>query len=146
MMTRAQLAADLWGMLQRQFVEAGITNDDSTGQLKEPVDSTLLALGIDYSDLAAAEVANTDVSKARILARYYGLSTIYDAVLDRVDEQVDAPSVNLRRSQMVTQVKAALDNAESAAKPFIPVFNEGSWGFASLSIGYIEPELTGGLL
>jgi hypothetical protein len=51
-MSRAQLAAELWGRLGTQFTEAGITNIETTGNLKEPVDSTLLALGISYSDLA----------------------------------------------------------------------------------------------
>jgi hypothetical protein len=138
-MTRAQLAADLWGMLQRQFAEADIANEDSTGNLKEPVDSTLLALGVDYAELATAEVANSDVVKARILARYYGLSAVYDAVLNSVDVQVDAPNVNLRRSQRVANLKAAVDAARAVALPFISVENEGSWFVGSVDLGITQP-------
>ena len=65
-MSRAQLSAALWGLLQRQFTEVGIENEDSTGNLKEPVDFTLLALGTSYDDLTTGTVASADVGKAMI--------------------------------------------------------------------------------
>jgi hypothetical protein len=64
-MSRAQLAAELWGRLGTQFTEAGITNTDTTGNLKEPVDSTLLALGVSYGDLATLGPWQMPTSRVR---------------------------------------------------------------------------------
>lgn len=142
-MQRAQLTADLWGMLQTQFTEVGIVNDDSTGNLKEPVDQTLLALGTDYDDLPTATVANADVSKALILARYYGLLKVYDAAMNRTDTQksVGAPSVSRsdNKSQYVRQLENAIFRAKEQAEPFLPSAGANSWGFGTISLDFIEP-------
>jgi hypothetical protein len=142
-MSRAQLAANLWGLLQRQFTEVGISNEDSTGNLKEPVDFTLLALDVDFDDLATGSVASADVSKALTVARYYGLRAIYDAALYRVDYQqsVGAPSVSKQenRSQYVRQLEEALKRAKADAEPYLPETGAGAFGFATLVLDHIEP-------
>jgi hypothetical protein len=142
-MSRAQLAANLWGLLQRQFQEVGISNEDSTGNLKEPVDSTLLALEVDYSDLPTAEVANADVIKAVTLSRYYGLRAIYDAALYRVDYQmsVGAPSASKQenRSQYVRQLEESLKRAKAEADPYLPETGAAAFGFGVIALDHIEP-------
>ena len=136
-MSRAQLSAALWGLLQRQFTEVGIENEDSTGNLKEPVDFTLLALGTSYDDLTTGTVASADVGKAMIVARFYGLQAAYDAALGRVDMSVGAPSVSKSGNQYVKDLAAALAIAETRAKPYLP--DTGAFGFATLILDHIEP-------
>lgn len=140
--SRAQLVSDLWGMLQTQFTEVGTINEDSTGNLKEPVDLTLLALGTDYDDLPTATVANADVAKAMILARYYGLSKVYDGAMNRIDsnKSVGAPSVSRSdsKSQYVRALERALETAKAAAEPYLPAA-ASAWGFGTISLDFIEP-------
>lgn len=140
-MSRAQLTAALWGTLQRQFTEVGITNTDDSGNLKEPVDSTLLALGVAYSVLASGDadlIADGDEHKALIVARAYGLSTILDAALNTFDESIDAPNTTIKRSQFVTNIERALARANADAAPFISTA-PSAWGAGTISLDYIEP-------
>jgi hypothetical protein len=138
-MIRAQLAGAMWGRLQQQFVEAGISNEDTTGNLKEPVDETLIALGVGYEDLETATVETVDEAKALILARYYGLLTVYDAVMNRTDTQIStgAPSVSKSesKSQYVRQLENALFRARENAEPFLPSTTGSSWSVDDLTLG-----------
>lgn len=137
-LSRAQLAAALWGTLQRQFQEVGIENEDSTGNLKEAVDSTLLALGTEYDELETATVGSGDESKALIVARYHGLQAVYDAALSMVDTTIDAPNTSVRWSQYAANLENALTRAEAVAAPYMATVDSG-WGVGSLSLDYIEP-------
>lgn len=136
-MDRSDIATYMWGRLGAMFTEVGIDNADTTGDLKEPIDDTFLALGVNYADLASATSASSDVRAARSLAYYYGLISIRDAALNRVDESKSngAPSVSLSRSrsQFVDNVNAAIDQAEKAATPYLPVVD--SWVEGSLETG-----------
>jgi hypothetical protein len=140
-LTRAQLAANLWGTLQRQFTEVGIENTDDSGNLKEPVDSTLLALGVDYSDLETAVIADGGEQKALIVARRYGYEAILDAAATWVDLTIDAPNTSVKRSQFVQNIERALARATADAAPFIDT-GASVWGFGSLPIGHITPVCT----
>ena len=123
-MSRADLQAYLWGRLQTLFTEVGMTDDDTAGNLKEPLDETFVALGSSYGDAAIATVSDEDTSKALALVRYYGLTSIYDAALNRIDEQksVGAPSVSLsqNKSQFVRQLENALFRARENVEAFLP--------------------------
>jgi hypothetical protein len=134
-MSRMELAGYLWGRLQAQFTEVGIVNADSSGNLKEPLDDTFVALGFSFSDAATATVEDADTQKALALVRYYGLTTVYDAALNRTDEQksVGAPSVSLsqNKSQFVRQLENALFRAKENAEPFLP--KGDTWIFGSIS-------------
>lgn len=139
-MSRAQLMTYLWGKLGDQFTEAGMTNDDTSGNLKEPLDETFVALGFSFTDAATAEVVTGDEPKAMTLARYFGLLAVYDAVMNRVDSQISvgAPSVSKseNRSQFVRQLENALFRAREAAEPFLPT--GGTVAFGDLNLGIYE--------
>ena len=119
-----------------------MANTDTTGNLKEPVDETFVALGVSYDDLATATVAPADQQAAMILSRYYGLLSVYDAALNRVDKQtsVGAPSVSKSEnySQFVRQLENALFRARENAKPFLP--SGATWAFGDLSLGIYQSE------
>ena len=136
-MSRADLHAFLWGQLQTQFLEVGKTDDDTSGNLKEPLDSTFVALGTSYGDVGTATVSDEDTAKALVLVRFYGLTSIYDAALNRIDEQksVGAPSVSLsqNKSQFVRQLENALFRAKEQAAPFLP--SGAKWIVGELETG-----------
>lgn len=137
-MSRAQLAANLWGLLQRQFTEVGISNEDSTGNLKEPVDFTLLALGTSYADLASGTVDDGDESDALTIARYQGLRTVYDAALAKVDVTIDAPNTSVKWSQYAAAIEKALNAAKAEALPLMATA-VNPFGFATIALDHIEP-------
>jgi hypothetical protein len=137
-LSRNQLAAELWGVLQRTFAEVGIENSDTSGNLKEPIDATLAVLGVSYADLPTGEVADGSERAAIDVARYYGLQAVYIAATGFVDMQVDAPSIRLSKSQYVANVKAAMDACKEIASPYLPA--DGAWGSGSISLGFISTE------
>jgi hypothetical protein len=125
-------------MLQRQFQEVGIENSDESGHLKEPIDSTLMALGVAYGDLESGTIADGDEHKAIAIARYQGLQAIADAAATWVDVTLDAPNTSLKRSQFVTNIEKALVRAKADAEPFMETV-ASSWGMGILTLDYIEP-------
>ena len=136
-LSRAELQASLWGTLQRPFTEVGIANTDTTGNLKEPLDATLYAMGTAYADLTTGTIADGSEFDALKVARYYGLSAIYDAALNRVDVRLTDEDMSRSDtwSQFVKNLKDARDEAKADAAPFLPA--DGSWGAGSLSLGFI---------
>lgn len=137
-MSRAQLAANLWGLLQRQFTEVGIENEDSTGNLKEPVDFTLLALGTSYADLASGTVDDGSEADALTIARYQGLRSVYDAALAKVDVTIDAPNTSVKWSQYAAAIEKALTAAKAEALPLMATA-VNPFGFATIALDHIEP-------
>lgn len=128
-MNRVELMGYAWGRLGVLFTEVGMTNDDSSGNMKEPLDDTLMALGSTYEDAASAVVATADERAARALVRYYGLIAIQDSALNYVDESksTGAPSVSLSRSrsQFVAQIEKSLERAYKDAAQYLPI--GGGW-------------------
>jgi hypothetical protein len=134
-MNRAALVAELWIRLQRVFVVVGITDEDTPGNLKEPVDDTLRALGVAYADLATGEVADSDIDKAIILAEYYGLKTVYKSAIQNVDISVAAPQVSKSKSQFVANITAALALAKAEAAAWIP--GEATWSAGTIDLDFV---------
>ncbi len=136
-MSRAQLAAELWGRLQTQFTVAGITNADTTGNLKEPVDSALMALGIGYGDLPTATVADSDVQRAIAWAVFYGYSAVIPRVADQakqVSTSVGAPSVSksTNGAAYLNELRLLRDAAKDAAEHMTPGM---AWAVGELATG-----------
>lgn len=140
-MSRAQLAAALWGTLQRQFTEVGIENSDDAGNLKEPLDSTLLALGTAYADLSDGEVDTGDEAAALAIVEYQGLRAALRAY-NKVDTTIDAPTVTVRWSQLGDKLRKDVADAAVIVSAALSERNGGSWGVGSLSLGFIEPTTT----
>lgn len=136
-MTRADLASYLANVHGALLAEAGVAATDTAGALKEPVDDALLALGTDYADLATATIASADIVGARKLGNLAVLERVYRAVLNRVDIEIDGPETRKRRSQMVGNLKTALDAAKAEAAPYLAVGS--SWAGGSLSLDFLEP-------
>lgn len=136
-MNRAALAAELWGRLQRPFAEVGITNSDTTGNLKEPVDSTLSALGVAYGDLATGTVAAGSEAAAIALATYYGYVAVVGAFTDK-DVQVDAPTIRISKSNQGNRYETALARAKADAAAWLP--DDGAaFAVGVISLDFIEP-------
>ncbi len=142
-MTRAELRDQLWGVLQAQFAEVGMANADSSGNLKETLDLTLLALGVAFGDVATGAVATGDEGRALLLGMYYGLERVYWAALQRVDvsTSVGSPSVSRSESgsQYVRALETALERARVNAAPFLPEEAAASWGSGRISLDFLQP-------
>lgn len=137
-MNRAALVAELWIRLQHVFAVVGMSNEDSPGNMKEPVDDTLRALGVSYADLATGEVASSDVDKAIVLAEYFGLKAVYKSAIESVDISVAAPQVSKSKSQFVLNVKDALTQARADASPWIP--GDVKWLSGSIDLDFMSDE------
>ena len=136
-MTRGEMQDALWGDLQWGFTEVGITNTDDSGNLKEPLDRALLALGTSYSDLATGEAADGDEYTALAILHYTGLQTIYNAALAKVDVTIDAPNTSVKWSQFVANIAAALMEAKAEATPLMTT-TVSSWVATSVNTGYLD--------
>ena len=136
-LSRAQLAAELWGRLQRPFAEVGITNSDTTGNLKEPIDATLLALGTAWGDVATGTVATGDELKAITVAAYYGWEAAVTAAANLVDGSVGAPQVQESASQLTANYTKQRDLAKQAAQQYLP--DEGAFVVGVIALDIIEP-------
>lgn len=140
-MGRAQLSAELWGRLQRQFAEAGIDNTDTTGNLKEPVDSALMALGTSYSDLPSGTVADTDITQAIAWAVYFGYVAVLHAVAHTgtaISKSVGAPSVSKseNRADYIKSLERLRDAAYASASALAP---GDAWAFGDMNLGILSP-------
>lgn len=140
-MNRAALAAELWGRLQRPFAEVGITNSDTSGNLKEPIDATLTALGTAYGDLATGTVESGSEAAAIALAVYYGYVAMLDGIATRVTRSMSAATPNVSRtdnySELTDTLEAALKRAAVAASPYLPA--DGTFVTGSIAMDIIEP-------
>lgn len=136
-LSRAQLAAELWGRLQRPFAEVGITNSDTTGNLKEPIDATLLALGTAWGDVATGTVAAGDELKAITVAVYYGWEAAVTAAANLVDGSVGAPQVQESSSQLIANYTKQQEYAKVAANAYLP--DDGTFAIGVIALDIIEP-------
>lgn len=142
-MSRAVLMERIWADYQDDLQRASLVKEDTTGNLKEPIDDTLTALGIAYNDLEAGAVPDGSEAKAILLARFYVLQKVWRWAKGQIDIQVDAPTVRLSRSQFFDHVTAELADAKAAASPFIPTANESTWGVGTISLDFLEPSCWG---
>jgi len=138
-LSRAALAAELWGHLQRSFTEVGIANSDTSGNLKEPVDATLSAFDVAYGDLPTGTIADGNERAAITVAIYYG----YVAVLAGAEQRattsisVGAPSVtkSVNWSDYVANITRAMERAKTLAAANLPADN--AWGSGSLDLDFV---------
>lgn len=136
--TRSSLAAYLSGTYGTLLADAGIEASDGTGGLKEPIDDTLLAVGVAWADIGDGTVPDADARAALALARYFTLDRIYTAIVNRVDITVDGPQMSKRRSQMVQQVEKSLSEARKIAEGH-GLNVAASWHAGTIGFGFVEP-------
>lgn len=141
-MSRAQLAGELWGNLGTLFIEAGIENEDVTGHLKEPVDHTLMTLGVSYGDLATGTVGDTNVPQAIAWAMYFGYVKLLQTVAHTgvtTSVSVGAPSVSKseNRGDYIRSLERLRDAAKAEAESLM---SSGTWAFNTLDLGGMTTE------
>lgn len=140
-MSRAELAAELWGRLQVPFTDAGIVNADSSGNLKEPVDSALMKLGITYSDLSATGdvVTDANVPAAIAWAVHFGYAALLRSLAHTgtsVSMSVGAPSVSKteNKGDYIRSLERLRDQAKTEAESLT---TGATWVFGSISTDII---------
>jgi hypothetical protein len=141
--TRAQLSTYIGGMLTQPLTAAGISSVDSTGNMKEPIDDALLALGVDPTLISGSGAFTAlDARAAYATVKYYALMRIRDAVLHMVDIAGESPQVTAKRSQFVTALNARIAEAKVDSESFATTTTTGGWSRGSLNLNYIEPDDT----
>mgnify|MGYP001575542749 CR=1 FL=1 len=135
-MTRADARTFVAATLAEALADAGLGTTDVSGALKEVIDSALLATGTSYDSLATAEVASADVIGYRAVLEYAGLKRCYDAILARVDIQLDGPQMSKSRSQAVRQMENRIRVAKDAATPYL---SSGDFAVGTVTFDFLEP-------
>jgi hypothetical protein len=139
-MTRANARDFLAGVYAQQLTEAGLTAEDNAANLGPVIDEALLVLGTSYDDLATAEVASADVQGYRALLRYFGLSRVLDAVMNRVDVTLDGPQMSKRRSQYVEALQKRLDVLAKDATNYGLVIGPTWQAATTMNFDIFEPD------
>lgn len=138
-MNRADAAAIVASRYPTQLADAGMTGADTPGNLKEPLDDALLALGHGYDDLAGGD--DRDPMGFVTLARYYTLRAVLARVSDRFD--LSSAGDSLRLSQTVEQVRALLAiEAQGVMAMFgntAPAPASSANPFVTVDLNYLEP-------
>lgn len=138
-MTRAQAAAYVGRRHYGLLIEAGMAATDDDGNLGAAIDGALLAMGIDYDDIASATVESADAEGyRRLLTREF-----YRTALERlrgIDVSLGDPNVSKRYSQRIEQVERWLAQAAKDAAPY-DANNASGWQVSARdSLGVYEPE------
>lgn len=140
--TRAAAITFLGGALSQQLVESGLTATDDDANMKPVIDDALLSIGAAYADLATATAADADAYGYRVLLRYYGLTRILDAVLNRVDVTMSDPQISKRRSQMVDALQQRIASLAGEAANYGAVTGPTWQPAVSINLDYLEPDLS----
>lgn len=132
-MTRADVVAYLASVILVPLREAGVEAEDSAGNLKEPLDTTLREMGYAESELATAIPDDTLAYLA--LAEYNALGLTLSRLADRMDVGVDGDSFRLN------QVFANVEKLMEKAKARVVQFGIGADIFL-LDLNYLTPTIT----
>lgn len=108
-MTRADLVAHLDAWHSELLADAELDAADTVGNLKEPIDAALRAMGVTAADLATATPTDEDGFIAQ--GEYHVLRRIVRALSTRFDVGIDGDSYRL--SQSVAHARALLNEAEA---------------------------------
>lgn len=133
-LTRAQLNTAVTGELAGVLTLAGFAATDTSGAMKEPLDSTFRALGEDESDLATATVADGDETKAIAYLRYF---TVDKAVWNTTAKMnVKAGSATANQREQHENLLKLLAHALGQAQAYgLQVPGNGQSGYIPLPFG-----------
>lgn len=106
-MTRLEVAAAVGARLVTQLGDAGMSAADSSGNLKEPIDDALRAMGYAEADLATAEPE--DARGFIAMVRYHALRVVWERIGDRFNVSTSGDSFAL--NQAFGNVEKLLDRA-----------------------------------
>ena len=95
-MNRATVAAEVGVRLSAQLADVGLTAADTTGNLKEPIDDALRAMGTAEADLATA--APDDATGFLAMVRYHTLRRVWELQGDRFNVGLAGKSFSLQQA------------------------------------------------
>lgn len=108
-MNRLEVAAAVGARLVTQLGDAGMSSSDSSGNLKEPIDDALRALGYAEGDLSTAEPE--DARGFIAMTRYHALRAVWERIGDRFD--YSDPDGSAKLNQTIGNVEKLLARAEA---------------------------------
>lgn len=138
-MDREASANYLAGVLAQWLTATGLDAFDDPGSLAEIIDDALLAVGVEYSDLATAEVTS-NIAGYRLVLRYVGLLRVQSAYI-KPDLALDGPQMSKRYGEVLKSLAEAVKAAKAAADDHITI-DSGAWSITSISGNYLEPMVT----
>lgn len=128
-MLRSDVAALIALDLSSVLAAANMVGTDSVGNLKEPIDRALRAMGVASADLLTAEPADDSLYEAQ--AMYETLRTVYRRLGDQIN--IGTGGDNFQLNQMFANVKALLDEAAARVAAL-----GGSKGGSGLLVGTMD--------
>jgi len=139
-LNRATLATLLGTRAGANLRAVGLTTADTTGNLKEPLDDTLRALGVPYGSEAGATLSDGQVNQFLAVGAVYVLRRALDEASGLADVAATTLGASKRQSQIVTNLGDRLAEAEMTAAGYgvtdlIPAMGSGVY-----TIDALEPE------
>jgi hypothetical protein len=139
-LTRTQLATLLGTRAGVNLRAVGLTSADSTGNLKEPLDDTLRALGVPYGSEASATLDDGRVAAFLAVGAVYVLRRALDEASGFADVAATALGTSKSKSQIVKNLRERLADAEAHAIGYgiadlVPAMGSGVY-----TIDALEPE------
>lgn len=138
MPSRTWLATQIGARYSAQLADAGMTPEDSTGNLKEPLDDALRLLGVPEDELDGAGGAASYVGDAPLVPTPYlsmvawtTLRQVQLRISDRFD--VSGPRGGYRLSQAVKQLDTLIARAEEDIIRIYGYMPDGATGVAGVS-------------
>lgn len=119
-LSRAQLVTEIGGLMGQALAVANLAPTDTAGNLKEPINATLRALGVAQASLdsvAADLVADGAEAKALAFARYFVLDRAVDAVHDLTDISAGEDG-GVKSSQTVASLERQRERARAVAEGY----------------------------
>jgi hypothetical protein len=131
-MTRAEVAAIIAVELATQLSDASMTGADTTGNLKEPIDQALRAMGESESTLSTA--TSDDPLGFLAMVRYQTLVKVRFALATNFDISMTGMSVRLQ--QQFANITVLLEAARAEVIAIFGSVNPGS--SADSSVAFID--------
>lgn len=139
-LTRSQMATLLGTRAGANLRAVGLTTDDLTGNLKEPLDDTLRALGVPYGSEASATLDDGQVSQFLAVGAVYVLRRALDEASGFADVAAPGLGVSKNRNQIVKNLRERLADAEMAAAVYGIADLTPAMGSGVYTIDALEPE------
>jgi hypothetical protein len=139
-LNRTQLATLLGTRAGVNLRAVGLTTADSTGNLKEPLDDTLRALGVPYGSEASATLDDGRVAAFLAVGAVYVLRRALDEASGFADVAATALGTSKSKNQIVKNLRERLADAEAHAMQYgiadlVPAMGSGVY-----TIDALEPE------
>ena len=140
-LSRATLAVELGDALAGWLALAGLEPLDAAGHLKLPLDRTWRDLGVAESELATAELPDSQREAATRLATYYALRQVQGRLGPRANVSVSGVGVSKSAAQEYEQLERAIAEARLLALPHglseTSTMTAGAW-----RVDILEPAAT----